>query len=130
MTKLDTTLSLLVLALAALFSGGCQTTRDLDPTGDYAGDRVLYEADALALKVFDSIDALTDFAARNPAVVAESDSFRELLDKIETNRAKWKADFFEARDTYETAKTLANRDRLELSTQMLRAILSEIQTRQ
>jgi hypothetical protein len=114
----------------ALFSTGCQTTRDLDPTGDYAGDRVLYEADALALKVFDSIDALTDFAARNPAVVAESDSFRELLDKIETNRAKWKDDFFKARDTYETVKTLANRDRLELSTQMLRAILSEIQTRQ
>lgn len=120
----------ILLAFAAYFFAGCQTTRDLDPEGVYQGDRVLFNADALALQVFDSIDSIQAFASRNPSIVAESESFQSLLSKLAENRQKWKDDYFAARDSYEAAKTLANRQQLDISLEVLRAVLTEIQARQ
>lgn len=65
---------------------GCQSNRDLDPTGPYASDGFLWAMDGLILDIGNVIKEVEGLAARNPAVLAANPSLAESVAKIHRQR--------------------------------------------
>ena len=70
-----------LLALAPLFTGST-CSRDLDPLGPYAGDRLLWEIDGVIDETTQAFDAVIAWADRNPEYLAENASIAEKVAKI------------------------------------------------
>ena len=91
-------LSLLLLPVASF--SGCSTPRDLDPSGVYAGDRALYEADKAILEASDAFDVVLAWADRNAAYLAQDAKAAAFVADVRTNRKAWLRDALAARDAY------------------------------
>ncbi len=116
---------IMVLATAMLGVGlgvGC-ANRNLDPTGVYQGDRVLYESEN-AINTFHKsvVDFLVwekDFRAVLPVEVSRAADFLRINEPKLLNTAH------ALHDAYVRTPTVENKDKLQLTINILRSALSE-----
>lgn len=121
--------ALVLVALSLSLSGCPSLTRELDPGGPYAGDRLLYQFDGVITEAFDVFTDVVGLADRNPAVVA---AHPDLAAKVAAIRAEITppalpdetlVKLYAARDAYVIAKTAANAQALETNIATARTLL-------
>lgn len=112
-----------LILLTFIFSGCVTQNRDLDPSGPYQGDKILYEADNLILQASDIFKDIEDLAQRNPGFVGTNDEFRDFVNNIRTDKKQWLTEVLAARDLYALTKSQADLKTLEGKLLFLRQIL-------
>ncbi len=114
---------MIMLAFTAVtISTGC-ASKNLDPTGVYQGDRVLYEAE----------NAINTFHATARTFLVWEKDFRSVLpvkvsraaDFIRLNEQRWLDSAHALHDAYVRTPTVENKDKLQLGINLLRSALNE-----
>jgi hypothetical protein len=129
-------LPLLFMLLVPLpfFSTGCTTSRQLDPSGVYAGDQLLWQADQLIVDVDTTLTEIESLAARNPEVFSSNPKLKSLLEKVKAERDGTPKDnevltnLIRIRDAYAVSKSAENATTLQKSFVVARAFLTEVRS--
>lgn len=112
-----------LILFAFIFSGCVTQNRDLDPTGPYGGDKILYEADNLILQVSAIFNDIEDLAQRNPGFVGTNEDFRNFVNQLRSDKKQWLTEALAARDLYAQTKSQVDLKSLEGKLAFLRQIL-------
>lgn len=122
-------LPVFLLALVPLFTGST-CSRDLDPLGPYAGDRLLWELDGVIDETTQAFDAVIAWAERNPEYLAENASVAAKVAAIRAELDGVPAPdetltrLHRVRDAYRAAKTAANTEAVRSEIVAARTALS------
>lgn len=119
---------LLLAACSALTSFlGCQSnSRELAEGGVYAGDKILYGAEAAIVEADDAMGAFLAFADRNPGYVRASERLSGLVEEVRSNRDEWIREAITARNIYEESRSIGDASTLSSRLTLLRSILLRI----
>ena len=118
-------LNMLGLALVmtlALLTSGCQNQR-LAPEGVYAGDAVLYNAENAIVTAHDTFVQFYQWEKQYRNVLPVEVS--RAADYMRLNEKKWLDTAHAFRDAYKNTPTPENKDKLQLSVNLIRTALSE-----
>lgn len=125
-------LAYLPLIACLVASSGC-VTRQLDPSGPYHGDLILYQADGVIVDLDRAYDEFTALALRHPAFFTSNEKAASLFAQITVERdGIWESDevlaaLFMARDAYVHARDGASHANLRGAIQAARAFIMELQ---
>lgn len=128
---MNRSLQLLVIIACLAAVSGC-VTRQLDPSGPYHGDLILYQVDGVIVDLDTAYDEFEALAARNPGFFGSNEKAAALLDRIKIERdGIWEsnevlASLFMARDAYVHARDGTSHSNLRLAIQAARAFIMEI----
>lgn len=119
--------ALCLVAVVTLLGSGCASTgqQQLDPTGIYQGDKVLYDADGAILEADRIFDEIEGVATRNAAYVSTHAGAAAFVAKIVSGRAGWIRSAIAARDTYARTKSAADLSSLQGQVDFLRGLLEQ-----
>ena len=101
---------------------GC---RNLDPSGPYAGDKLLYTADDTITTGKDLLDLFLGWEKRSRTTLAGVPEVRRTADHIRANGKQWFATAIRLRETYNSAKTDANASALREALKVIQVALME-----
>lgn len=118
MKKLIASVAVIVLlagvAVQPVFLSGCASTRQLSDTGVYAGDRVLFTAEAVTPTTFKFVNDFLAFETRNRTELwTLSHDIKHFADKLRAEFPAQKQRADELHDIY--AATKAEGDRVKLA---------------
>jgi len=111
---------------AALFLSGCAgSNRQLDPAGVYAGDKILYTADATITGAYETLDTFVAWEHKHRAGLSKWPEVRSAADYVRTNAKTWIDNAITVRELYKNFPTPENRKSLEGALVILRAALDQ-----
>lgn len=124
-------LILFILVPATFILAGCASNRTLEPGGAY-DSLVLFQADTILDQTVATMETYQQWAARNPQYLAQSQSARLLLEKInreldglaEPNEILVQA--IQARDLYAQAASPANASTLQGKLELVRQLTLQL----
>lgn len=122
MKKLAQIIGLLGLALMCLVvPAGCSTTMSKD--GIYQGDKTLYQAEKAIVNAHKSFQAFLIWETANRPILDKEVS--RAADTIRVNEERWLASAHALRDAYVATPTPLNKDRLQLTLNLINTALTE-----
>lgn len=101
---------------------GCSKTT-LSPTGVYQGDKTLYEAEKTIRTVYDQFDTFVTWELQYRAILPVDVS--RAADTIRKGSKSWIASAIAARDAYVAVPNAPNKDRLQLTLNLIDTALAE-----
>ena len=120
-TKLGFLAGIILLAIGLLAFGGCKTK--LDPAGVYHGDTILYDADKIIVTAHENFVELYRWEKKYREVLPVEVS--RAADFCRLNEEKWIRSAIALRETYKSAGTLENKDKLRLALNIVQTSLRE-----
>lgn len=115
-------LGLAFVMMLALLTSGCQNQR-LAPEGVYAGDKVLYNAENAIVTAHETFVQFYKWEQQYRAVLPVEVS--RAADHMRLNEKRWIDTANAFRDAYKNTPTEENKDKLQLSVNLIRTALSE-----
>lgn len=108
---------LLITAAIPVLQTGCGT---LNPSGVYAGDKALYDADLTLATSYELLHSFVSFEYDNRAALAGTPEVKQYADKIRAGAQQWFASAIALRDAYKTNPGDATKTALQQSIDVLR----------
>lgn len=110
--------------LACLALCGCSTTRDLDPSGVYRGDKALFEAERAFNEADRLVDQIEDWAARNPIYLASNPKAAEFVAGVREDADKLLYQAMQAIEAYRSLRSAGNLETMQGKLALLREALA------
>lgn len=117
------TFLILLVAASLPFIPSC--AHKLAPTGVYAGDKVLFEADQTLTTGYDLLDAFVKWEKDFRPMLQGTPEIKQAADKIRRNAPDWFRTGFKLRDAYAANPGESNRTAVATSISVIRAALAE-----
>ena len=114
--------ALLLAGLVACGPTGCGT---LNPAGAYAGDKVLYDADAGIATSYDLLHTFVKWEYDNRAALAGTPEIKGYADSVRRQAPQWFASAIALRDAYHAAPNGGTRTALQSALAVLRQATTE-----
>lgn len=111
-----------IFAVSVLAFTGC---RDLDPSGTYKGDQVLYHAELSITTSYDLIHAYVAWEKENRNMLTAWPEIRQSADAMRKNAPTWFSTAHALRDAYAINPTDENQAALKRSLSVLAAAVQE-----
>jgi alpha-galactosidase len=126
MKKITHYLSLVMLVCVTLFSAGCASNTQLDPSGVYQSDQILFTADKAITGSYSAFDSFVKWEYENRQALSRWPEIKAAADNIRTNAKSWIGSATVLREAYRSSPTPENRKSLESSVAILRAALNQV----
>lgn len=117
-----------LMAVVASIAFTACSHRDLDPSGVYKGDKVLYEADLAITSSYAILDTFVTWEYTNRALLASEPRVTQSADRIRAQAKQWFASAHALRAAYAVSPTSQNAAALQKILFVIQAAVIEAST--